>query len=137
MDKIIEMYQSLSFWDVAYCAVMAFVMMKLLTQIMQIKVIRVKNGQDGMRTISVNYSDLEQRCINLFPIDTVTFDGESFTRGMKIRVTTFQEKVFEGRLIGKNNKNVICVLNGHNIIAHSLNKISHIDFIESKPKVNQ
>ena len=64
-----------------------------------------------------------QRRYRLFPIDIIQFHGETFHRGMRVHVTTNQQKDFEGQLIGLSKENMICVLTSKYIIAQELNKI--------------
>lgn len=67
-----------------------------------------------------------QRCYNLFPKDIIKFQGETFRRGMNVRITTSQHKIFEGRLIGSNHENMVCVLTAKYVVAHDLENIQEI-----------
>ena len=46
--------------------------------------------------------------------------------GMKVRITTLQQKIIEGEIIGKNDKDILCIITGEHIIAHEMNKIEDI-----------
>lgn len=69
------------------------------------------------------------RCIDLFPTETVLFNGKSFRRGMKVRVTTTSRKTFEGSFIGLNADNIICVVSKNFITADVLDNIFNIEEI--------
>ena len=45
---------------------------------------------------------------------------------MKVRITTLQQKIIEGEIIGKNDKDILCIITGEHIIAHEMNKIEDI-----------
>ena len=62
----------------------------------------------------------------LFPLDKINFKGQTFTSGMKIRVTTTTNTDFEGELIGGNNKNMVCIKTSKYIIAHEIQNIQSI-----------
>ena len=59
----------------------------------------------------------------MFPVGTVNFRGKVFTTGMRVRITTLQKRIIEGEIIGKNDKDILCIITGQHIIAHELNKI--------------
>ena len=67
-----------------------------------------------------------KRCREMFPIETVFFHGTEFQSGTRIRITTTQEKIIEGELIGMNQIHMICIRSGNQIIAHQLEKIQEI-----------
>jgi hypothetical protein len=84
------------------------------------------------RPTELNYSAKDmsrilQRCYRLFPQDIIRFHEKTFHRGMKVRVTTSQHKIFEGQLIGLNNDNMLCVLTSKYIVAHELEKIEDMN----------
>lgn len=67
-----------------------------------------------------------KRCREMFPIETISFRGTEFQSGMRVRITTTQEKIIEGELIGMNQIHMICIRSGNQIIAHQLEKIQEI-----------
>ena len=77
-------------------------------------------------------SELERilkKCSSLFPKDVVKFKGETFRRGMILRITTQERRVFEGGLVGQNFDNMICVVTSKHIIAHDLGSIKEIRLV--------
>jgi hypothetical protein len=72
---------------------------------------------------------LMDRCYALFPIETVQFRGETFTRGMMVRVRTIS-CTFEGRLLGSNDRDVVGVLTRRKIAADLLENIEEIVKVE-------
>lgn len=77
-------------------------------------------------------SAIFKKCFELFPNESIHFNGEVYVRGMIIKVTTKNEKTFEGMLVGINNENIIGVLTRHNVSTHILDNIQEINILESK-----
>ena len=76
--------------------------------------------------------DLEQilkKCYTMFPTEILHFRGEIYKRGMNIRLVTTQNKTFEGKLLGLNSDNVICLMTKNFIIAQALNNIEQIEML--------
>ena len=76
--------------------------------------------------LAYNPEDLDpllEKCYLLFPNEKVSFRGKTFTRGMNVRITTNRQKTYEGRLIGLNSSNIMCVLTAKQLVAHELDKI--------------
>jgi len=71
-----------------------------------------------------------QRCYKLFPMEMVQFNGETYKRGMKLKIITMQKKIFEGEFIGCNEKNMLCILTSRYIIAHEITNIQKIEIID-------
>lgn len=65
-----------------------------------------------------------ERCAKMFPIETMVFNGSEFKKGMNVRITTMQKKVFQGEFVGKNEMDIICILTREHIIAHEIRKIT-------------
>ena len=63
------------------------------------------------------------RCYNLFPIESMRFNGEIFRRGMLVRVVTTRNKTIEGEFVGANDENMVCFLTPKSVIAHEINNI--------------
>ena len=85
--------------------------------------------------LSSNYriKDMEkilQRCYDLFPKEMLQFDGEIYKRGMKVRIITSQNKIFEGKFLGLNNDNMICLMTRKFIIAHAVKNIEEIEMMD-------
>lgn len=71
-----------------------------------------------------------ERCYAIFPLERFSFHGQTFRRGMKIKITTLQNKIFEGELIGFNTKNMVCIMTSRLIVAHELQNIREIVLLE-------
>jgi len=71
-----------------------------------------------------------QKCYDLFPKEMLQFDGEIYRRGMKVRIITSQNKIFEGKFLGLNNDNMICLMTRKFIIAHAVKNIEEIEILE-------
>jgi hypothetical protein len=85
-------------------------------------------------SVEMNYKkrDLElvvEKCYDLFPEEMLPFNGEIIRRGMKIRIITHQNKVFEGKFLGFNSDDMLCLMTNRFIIAHALTNIDDIEKI--------
>jgi hypothetical protein len=78
-----------------------------------------------------------ERCYLLFPREIVQFHGVTFHRGMIVRVVTDKQKVFEGRLIGLSNDNMLCVLTNRYIVAQELHKVNEMNICETAKEITQ
>ena len=129
--NMFEMYKTLSAWDVVYAALLAFFIMQALKSInairknVKFRVVRTSGGEEAAK------KDIIRRCVEMFPLDTVYFRGKVFTKGAMVRVTTLQKRIIEGEIIGRNEKDVICIITGRHIIAHEIDKIEDITEIAS------
>ena len=73
-----------------------------------------------------NKDDVLERCYEMFPHDNVSFNGENFHRGMYVCVVTLRRKRYEGRLIGINQNNMVCVMTDRSVVAQELDTIKDI-----------
>ena len=71
------------------------------------------------------------RCYNLFPIENMRFNGETFRRGMVVRVVTNRNKTIEGEFLGANDENMVCFLTPRSVIAHEINNIEEMSEVVS------
>jgi len=84
----------------------------------------------GFEVKNMDMVDVYEKCKELFPIQSLTFHGREFTRGMRVKVTTIHKKIIEGELIGINKINLICIRTHNQIVAHQLEKIDEIKILE-------
>ena len=78
--------------------------------------------------------DLQQvlnKCYDLFPEEILQFHGETYRRGMNIRLVTNQKKILEGEFLGFGNDNMICIMTTKYIIAYALTNIEKMEKLES------
>ncbi len=120
----------LSMSDILYVALLAFVITWVIQNISKnFKLIITKPAEINYNQTDVN--KIIQRCYGLFPRDIISFQGKTFKRGMNVRITTNQKKIFEGRLIGQNSENMLCVLTNKYVVAQDIENIDEIIIIES------
>jgi hypothetical protein len=120
----------LNFSDIIFAALAAFIITGTIKSFMTIW--KVFKNPD---TIEINQSEKElsnilRKCYNLFPKEIVQFRGKTFKRGMKVRIVTNQHKTIEGKLIGMNSDNILCVITQKYIVAHEMSNIVEITDIE-------
>lgn len=119
----------ITFTDIAACAAIAFIGAVMIKYIPLL--LRLKRDQ----TQFLNHVDLAKvidKCYALFPLDSLLFNGETFRRGMYLRITTVGEKIIEGRFIGANRENVLCILTDKTISAEIIENISGITVLENE-----
>lgn len=120
---------SLSLDEILCAAVLGLVITWLIQNIIKFRKY-VKNIAANLDYKATELNNILEKCYDLFPIDKVPFKGETFLRGSKIRITTLQHKIFEGELIGLNNRNMICIMTKKYIMAHEINNIENINMLE-------
>lgn len=118
-----ELFSNISTLDLIFAAVLAYLITSLV-----LRFHKIRNILKHKENLSVDYKLMDlasvmTKCKELFPIDTVYFHGKVFHRGMRVKITTFQKKVIEGELIGKNKVDLVCVRTQNHIIAHEIEKI--------------
>jgi len=73
-----------------------------------------------------------KKCYELFPIKSLHFNGQTYLRGMKIRVTTIADKTFEGIFLGVNNEDFFLVMTEKDLTADMMDNIADILLIENE-----
>ncbi len=120
---------TLSLDEILFAAILGLVITWLLQNIIKFRKL-IKDVPVSFDAKTTELNKIMERCYALFPIEKVLFKGETFLRGSKIRITTLQNKIFEGELIGLNNKNMICIMTKKYIMAHEINNIENINMLE-------
>lgn len=80
--------------------------------------------------LQMEVGSIIEKCYELFPIETFSFKGKVFKRGMKVEMVTEDKKKYEGEIIGANNANVICIITSRCIITREINSIVTIQNLE-------
>ncbi|MDR3238547.1 MAG: hypothetical protein LBT44_00425 [Clostridiales bacterium] len=119
---------TLTLQDILFAAVLAFALTWLIMSFGHM-IQSVWSKPTEFDYLPKDMNKVLQKCYHLFPRDIVQFHGETFRRGMKVRVRTNQHKIFEGQLIGLNNENMLCVLTNRYIVAHELDKIEEMNIL--------
>ena len=122
---MLQGFAGLTYVDVIYAALMAFVITQVILSFRRLR-ISVKFRPDAGQVNEAERRAIINECRHMFPVKTVNFRGKLFTTGMLVRITTLQQRIIEGEIIGKNDKDVLCVITGEHIIAHEMNKIEDI-----------
>ncbi len=114
--------------DFIYIAVIAFFVTWMIQNIIRLKNL-LNASPDAIKANEMR--TIMARCYALFPLEKFNFKGREFTRGMRVKITTFQNKEFEGELIGSNSRNLICIITAKNVIAHEISNIRDITPVEN------
>ena len=70
--------------------------------------------------------EVMQNCYKLFPIDSLSWDGTKFERGSILRVVNSNAIAIEGKFIGLNDENMLCIMTNNSVIAQEIGTISEI-----------
>lgn len=117
-------FLGLDIQDFIYAALLALCLTWLIKNFIKLrKVIRTAATIAGTPK---DIASVMERCYKLFPLDKISFKGETFTRGMQIKVITINDTDFEGELIGGNTRNMVCIKTKKCIIAHEIQNIRAI-----------
>lgn len=125
--RIIEFFSVLTMREVLFAACVAYVITYMYRSFVRWK---DRKGEKTFVVRSLDVPEVYERCKELFPIESITFHGRQFTRGMRIQVTTIQKNIIEGELIGMNRVNLVCIRTKNQIIAHQLEKIEEMTAAE-------
>ncbi len=115
--------------ELLFAAVVSFFLTWFIVNITAFRRLLRKNVAE-YGYLSKDIGRILQRCYALFPVDRLSFRGETYKRGASIRITTAQQRIFEGELIGLNNKHMVCIMTKKHIIAHDLENIEDIKIID-------
>lgn len=113
----------ISLEELIYAALLAFCITWFINNAIKIrKLIKTANiSVSGPKDIA----SVMDRCYSLFPIEKVEYHGDTFTRGMQVKITTATAD-FVGEFIGGNTQNMVCIKTSKYIIAHKLSNIINI-----------
>jgi hypothetical protein len=75
-------------------------------------------------------AEIIQKCYSIYPTDTFDFQGQTFTRGMYVRLVTLQNKSFEGEFIGISKDNMLCIATQDVVVAHQISNIRELINLE-------
>lgn len=125
------MFAQLTRIDILYAAIAAFVLTLTILHLERVWN-TLRREYDAKMGMGISLETVIARCRMMFPIPEVDFRGKNFHAGTTVRITTLQQNVIEGKLIGKNSKDILCILTKHQIIAHELDKISEMVMVEEK-----
>ncbi|MCL2364181.1 MAG: hypothetical protein FWC71_05910 [Defluviitaleaceae bacterium] len=73
--------------------------------------------------------EVRNRCSVLFPVEKLTFDGATFSRGAIVRVITHRQLAIEGEFMGTNHSDMLCLVTRETIVAQELQAIATIQVI--------
>lgn len=119
----------LSLGDFLLAAITALIVVWIVRGISK-RVKFVKMPPEELRNI---YAEkMAQWCRLMFPQTTLSFGGQTFTRGMQIRVITRENRTFEGSFIGINEDNAICVMTETKLEADILDNILEIILVDEQ-----
>ncbi len=116
---------SLSLQDVLFAAVLALVVTWLI-RIMSTLFRAVITRSTEFEFTKKNEEDVIERCYEMFPTDHMLFNGETLKRGMRVSVVTLRRRKYEGRFIGVNHDNMVCVMTERSVVAQELDTIEEI-----------
>ncbi len=126
---IIKSIMSLSIEDVILCMALASFITYFIEVGLRVRALKREMKLSGSPTKDV--AQVMKRCYTLFPIEKIVFKGQTYQRGMLVRLTTMSNNNFEGEFIGGNIMNMICIKTGKQIIAHEVQNIKSLTIIKN------
>lgn len=123
---MLEKLSTLSGYDYFYAAVLAFFITYIFMRFRNLKKAFNEKDELEMDMKNLDKNSIMDRCTKMFPIETISYNGKVFKKGMTVRITTLQKKVFQGEFVGKNDLDIICILTNKHIIAHEIKKITEM-----------
>ena len=127
MQQIIEYFSVLGWREVLFAACAAYF---ITMTILMLGKLRAKMKEKTFVIRSTDSGRIQEKCQELFPIEHVMFQGQRFSRGMRVKITTIKKNSIEGELIGMNQVNLVCIRTNTQIIAHQLEKIEEMTLAE-------
>lgn len=125
---MIDRILALGWSDVVIAASIAYAIFSIISKVQ--KGFIKKDDHHTYQVRNINMAEVNEKCRELFPIQSLTFRGKEFSRGARIKIITIQKKIIEGELVGINQVNIVCIRTHNQIIAHQLEKIEEIIDIE-------
>ena len=127
MTGIIDFYSNLSWIDVIYAAITAFVLTNLINSLRKLSSSSSQENENKKVIIkTLELEEMKKKCESIFPIETVYFNGKVFSRGMNVKIITLHKRIIEGILVGRNSNNVVCIITPTRIVAHDIEKIESL-----------
>ena len=122
---MLEKLASLRMHDIIMAAIMAL----FIAGVIQMIVEYIQNRRQDEMRVGFNGFDREEairRCVIIFPVPVIFFNGQMFRKGTNIRITTKTQKVFQGELVGTNSSNIVCIVTEEHIIGYEIENITEI-----------
>lgn len=121
MDNLARLFESLSGYEIFYAVMAIFILYFTFARFSP------KKTQSGTGEYKKEEAlSVKEKYEELFPIQSFYFKDTLFTRGAKVRLSTKNDKTLCGTLIGKNEKNVICIITQKHILVQEFNKIADL-----------
>ncbi len=124
-----EFFNVISLNDVLLCMIAAFFLAHLI-RIVNV-ILRLMKDETVFEKNPSELSSTLEKCYSLFPKDIFDFNGMTFRRGLYVRLKTVTSKIIEGKIIGLNERDEICVITRTYISAEKLNDIAEITVLDS------
>lgn len=125
----------LAFEDIIIAAIVALILTWIVSNVRKLRRLLKKpvepvGTQEKILKKALELNKIVQKCYHMFPKDKVMFGDMTVTRGEFIRVKTTENEVIEGKFLGLNHKNVICIITKVNIVAHKMDNTQDIAIID-------
>lgn len=111
----------ISFEEILYAALIAFFITWFINN--GIKIRQLLKATSVTISGPKDIASVMNRCYTLFPLEKIEYKGTTFTRGMKVKITTSNNTDFIGEFIGCNSQNMVCIKTNKYIVAHKINNI--------------
>lgn len=119
---------SIDVTDVLFAAFFSFFLTWIITSFLKFR--RFLKSVPTIKAGIMELREVMERCKNLFPIDNMEFRGNTFTRGMAVRITLFNKKSYKGSFVGLNSQNIVCIITPKSIITQDIKYIENLEPLE-------
>jgi hypothetical protein len=111
----------------AFWTFIVFFIVRVLSRVF--KMLFLRPGTFTLRPEQLEPRQMEnvlENCYKLFPNENLIFAGATYKRGMFVRIITSKHNIIEGKFIGINDDNMMCLLTDNSVIAHEIRNITEI-----------
>ena len=122
------MFFNLTVHDLVYAAIAAIIITWVLKGLSRMFMIVVTRSTEfGYRPKDLDI--ITKKCCGMFPNEILRFNGLLVRRGMTVRARTTENKTIEGRFIGINMENIVCIITCEHVVAQELKRIADIQLL--------
>jgi len=119
------MFLNLTMQDLIFAAVAAFVVTWVLKSVSRMFMLVVSRSTE-FGYAPKDLDTITEKCCGMFPNEMLRFNGILVRRGMTVRALTTENKTIEGRFIGTNTENMVCIITCRHVVAQELRRIADI-----------
>ena len=114
--------------DLVYAAVLAFLVFTMVKWVWKWSGYKTSKEKENLYNRMLTNGTLN-KCYELFPVEEVHFEEKTFIKGEMVNIKTLNHRTLEGVLVGKDNKERLCVITDRYVIVHEINEIFEMHLV--------